>query len=392
MIKHLYKRTIKRNGKEIKAWYYWFYDEYGRQVRRSCGQNGKPCLTKREAELFLDSLDDEEINPKNKITFNDFALHFYDANSPFLIKMRNKNKEYKRETLYQKRLYLGRFLDKFGTFAIEDLKPVDVENWILAMDLSTSVMNNIISVINEVGKEIYVYHLLPYPFQIEHIKRKLKKPKGILTADEIKMLFPMDYNSLIKIWHVIGEDDIDTFKFLTMIYTILSTGMRSCEIRALKDEQIIDNNAILLNAMIDSDNERVDHLKKATDDNLKWRIAILPERTKTLINDLKLMEDNKQTDYLFEYKGGLYDSSFINSHLKVVLRNNGIDEATRNITTHSLRFTYNTMMKREISGDDLRLMMGHTTEAMTEYYDKSKALDNLPELLKNKSRIDSIFN
>ncbi len=168
--------------------------------------------------------------------------------------------------------------------------------------------------------------------------------------------------------------------------------MRSSEIRALTYEQIINNSAILLNAMINSNNERVSHLKKGTEENLKWRIAILPERTQLMIQNLRLMETNKQTNYVFEHKGEVVDSFYLNSHFKVVLRNNGIDEAKRNITIHSLRFTYNTMMKKEISGQDLRLMMGHTTEAMTEYYDKSEALDNLPELLKNKGIIDGVFS
>ena len=70
MTKHLFQRTITKNGKKIKAWYYWFYDENGKQVRKSCGQNGKPCLLKRDAEAFIENLKDENI-PKKEITFND---------------------------------------------------------------------------------------------------------------------------------------------------------------------------------------------------------------------------------------------------------------------------------------------------------------------------------
>ncbi len=392
MIKHLYRRTVKKNGRELKVWYFWYYDENGKQIRRSCGQDGKPCLTKKEAEAFLANLKDEDLVKNKLISFNDFAAHFYDTDSPYLIKMSNRGKEFQPKTLYQKRLYLKYFLDKFGMFNIQVLKPVDVENWILTLKLSTSAMNNLITTINEIGKELYVYKLLPYPFQIEHVKRKVKNPKGILMPEEIKVLFPSDYSQLLKVWHVTGETDLDTYKFATMIYTILSTGMRSSEIRALTYEQIINNSAILLNAMINSNNERVSHLKKGTEENLKWRIAILPERTQLMIQNLRLMETNKQTNYVFEHKGEVVDSFYLNSHFKVVLRNNGIDEAKRNITIHSLRFTYNTMMKKEISGQDLRLMMGHTTEAMTEYYDKSEALDNLPELLKNKGIIDGVFS
>ena len=48
--------------------------------------------------------------------------------------------------------------------------------------------------------------------------------------------------------------------------------------------------------------------------------------------------------------------------------------------------------RNEISGDDLRLMVGHTDERMTEYYDKSKAIEHLDDLLLNKNTLNSIFN
>ena len=76
----------------------------------------------------------------------------------------------------------------------------------------------------------------------------------------------------------------------------------------------------------------------------------------------------------------------------VITNKNGIDCKARNITIHSLRFTYNSLMKGEISGEDLRLMVGHTTEAMTEYYDKTKAIEHLDELLLNKETLNSVFN
>lgn len=60
LIKHLYQRTIKSNGKKIKAWYYWYYDESGKQVRKTCGEHGKPCILKRDAQSFIDKLTDDD--------------------------------------------------------------------------------------------------------------------------------------------------------------------------------------------------------------------------------------------------------------------------------------------------------------------------------------------
>ena len=69
-----------------------------------------------------------------------------------------------------------------------------------------------------------------------------------------------------------------------------------------------------------------------------------------------------------------------------------IMEDKREISLHSLRFTNDTMSMRQISTDDLQLMLGHTQKRMSEYYDRSKALDHLPELMENKGTINRLWN
>ena len=96
MVRHLYQRTITRNGKSFKAWYYWFYDEDGKQVRKSCGQNGKPCIRKRDAEAFIASLDaGYEIRQPLK----DMFTGMYNFDSEFMIKFRLKGRENVESTI-----------------------------------------------------------------------------------------------------------------------------------------------------------------------------------------------------------------------------------------------------------------------------------------------------
>ena len=97
-------------------------------------------------------------------------------------------------------------------------------------------------------------------------------------------------------------------------------------------------------------------------------------------------------DNVFVYMDKPLTTWFLLEHFKCVLTKAGIDCETRNITIHSLRFTYNSLLRGEISGDDLRLMVGHTDERMTEYYDKSKAIEHLDDLLMNKNTLNSVFN
>ena len=389
MIKHLFQRTITRKGKKIKAWYYWYYDADGKQVRKSCGQNGKPCTIKRDAEAFLDGLDEKELT-REKTTFNDFCKDFYSPESYFIKKQLARGYVYQQNTLYQKNLYMDKFLLRFGERLVTNLTVGDVERWLIDMDCSNSVKNNIIATIDEIESELYSNQLIDNPVHVKHFKRNTVE-KGILTLQEITLLFPPDYDSLIEKWRVrTTEREQDIYSFATAIYTLLSTGMRSSELRALQWNQFVRPDAILINAMIDSNDKRVNRLKKWSAENKRWRVTILPDRTAKMIDLLRL--DKSDDDYVLIYEGKTLTTWFLLDHFKCVLRKSGIDCDKRNITIHSCRFTYNTLMKGEISGDDLRLMVGHTTEVMTDYYDKSKAIEHLDELLLNKTTINSIFN
>jgi integrase len=389
VIKHLFQRTITRKGKKIKAWYFWYYDESGKQIRKSCGTDGKPCLTKREAEAFLDALDDKELEQK-KITFNDFCINFYAQDSIFVQKQAARGYKYQPNTLYQKELHLKNFLNQFGNHLVHKITVGEIERWLLNMECSNSVKNAHIAVIDEIEEELYNNQLINNPIHIKHFKRNTVE-KGILTLTEIKKLFPEDYEELIKVWRVrVTERENDIYTFATAIYTLLSTGMRSSEIRALQWNQFIRPDAILINAMIDSNNERVNRLKKWSAENKKWRVTVLPDRTVKMISLLNL--DKSSNDYVFVYENKTLTTWFLLDHFKNVLNKNGIDCEARNITIHSLRFTYNSLVRGEISGEDLRLMVGHTDERMTEYYDKSKAIEHLDDLLQNKTSLNSVFN
>lgn len=386
---HLFQRTITRKGKKIKAWYYWYYDKQGKQVRKSCGTDGKPCLLKRDAEQFIESLKEKK-ELDNQKTFKEYCVNFYTPNSRFIRKREARGYIFHDNTMYQKNLYLNRFLEAFGDTKVRDLTPGDVENWLIELPGSNSAKNHILAVISEVEEELYCDHLIDYEIHIRRFRRNTQQ-KGILTLQEIRDLFPVEYDDLIKVWRLRGTDkESEIYSFATMIYTILTTGMRSSEIRALQWNQFVRPDAILINAMFDSNCERVNRLKKWNQEDHKWRVTVLPDRTVKMIDILRL--DKGNSEFVFLYNNKPLSTWYLLDHFKNVLKKNGIDWEKRNITVHSLRFTYNTMLKGEISSDDLRLMVGHTSERMTDYYDRSKAIEHMDKLLMNKETINSIFN
>lgn len=389
--KHLYQRTIVKKGKKIKVWYFWF-SHNGKQIRRSCGTNG-PCLTKRDAQQYIANIKDEDLIPSySQISFNDYCKDFFAENSLYVKRQICKGFNWTKSTLKHKQHYLSVFLEKFGNKSPTEVTARDIDNWLISCDRGNSWRNNIIETMQTVYKEMYKDNVITAVPLLEKYKLKKTSTKGILFPEEIQTLFPDNYNDVIKIWNKNNTDpEYYSYMFATILYLILSTGMRSGEATALQPSQFIQDNVILINAMF-SDGERVDHLKKGTEENKKWRIAIVSKKALRMLETLQQIQNEyKMTDYIFEYHGKAISGNYLNKRFKYVLNKIGIDTDSRNLSVHSLRFTYNTMMKKEISTNDLRLMLGHTSERMTDYYDRSQITEHLPILMNNQKIIDSIW-
>jgi integrase len=382
---------MEKNGKKITCWYYWYWKD-GKQVRKTCGTRGKPCTTKKEAMAFIASLD--KLEDSSTITLREACQGMFEVDSEYLRRLKIKGREIMRQTRESKRGHLNHILSVFGDRAVSSLRPADYDRWLVSLDISNSTRNNKAAVLVEMYQDMYYRGIIDNIPVIERYANNDIREKGILSLSEIRMLYPANIEELIDVWKVGFDRDYDTIQWAVMVLVLLTTGMRSGEVRALQYHQRIRPDAFLLNAMINTDNERVDHLKKGTKKDKKWRIAILPERTVMMLNYLESLPERseKQTEYIFEYQGHSVTTWQLLGKFRKVLKKNGIDVRERNISVHSTRFTYNSIMRREIGESDLRLMIGHASQAMTEYYDKSSIMDNLPHLLDNKDSIDSVWS
>ncbi len=65
IVKHLYQRSVKRNGKTVKIWYFWYWHD-GKQIRKSCKTS-----VKREALAYVSSINLKK-NWQKIIIKNDF--------------------------------------------------------------------------------------------------------------------------------------------------------------------------------------------------------------------------------------------------------------------------------------------------------------------------------
>jgi integrase len=113
--------------------------------------------------------------------------------------------------------------------------------------------------------------------------------------------------------------------------------------------------------------------KKSRDDDPRYRVAFLPDRTWKMLDFwLKNREAGPEwLDLLFPFRGHPISAFFARDRFVIGLENVGISMAFRNLSPHSLRYTYDTKMRGVLSGDILREFIGHRSEAMTDHYDRS---------------------
>ena len=68
-----------------------------------------------------------------------------------------------------------------------------------------------------------------------------------------------------------------------------------------------------------------------------------------------------------------------------------IEVGSRKLTPHSLRYTYVTRMRRYIDGDIVRILAGHTTQEMTDYYTKPMIDDMIKQIEASKEATEKLF-
>lgn len=418
--RHLYRRTIKnQDGKSIRAWYYWYYDpQTHKQVRKSCGTGKVPVLIKREAEEIIAKLEAKERTyadlkaEAETVTVKVMADAMFTPGSVYLNLKKEQGEEKSEDTIKNIRQYLRLFILKnYGNLKLEQLEPVQIQNDLLAIDRSNSWRNRVISIIDTLFEEAVRNKMLKYKPVIPRFKTIVKRKKDILSTKDIDILFPEDSSLLSRLWDI-DEKETDTgFMFGCFFGLMVSTGLRLGEARAINPVQLIvsQNNqivplmthdhittgnavyGIIIDRMFDSHEQLVMHLKKGTEDDPRWRATLLPSRTVGYLRHWLMIRPRLVPDLLFPFRGKKINPRTAEKRLHVGFRNAGIPIDDRVITPHSLRFTYNTRMRRLIPGESLRLMIGHTTEGMTDYYTRLEVEEDFLSLITQNDNINRFW-
>ncbi|MDR0464771.1 MAG: site-specific integrase [Treponema sp.] len=407
MNRHLYQRKIgeTKAGKPIKAYYFWYLDPITKkQIRKSCGTSKNPVFTKREAESIIETLEEKDREylairtEKESATIAKMAENMFHKNNAY-IKRRRENGYLKDDsTIDEIHGYLNNFiLLNYGHLKPEEIDPVVVDQDLIKMDRSNSWRNRVVSIINFILDEAIWLKMIKYKPALKTYK-KTKGKKDILAQDELNKLFPDDFDALSKIWDTKSEVSQDGFMFGVLFALKASTGMRSGEVRAISDTQLIATDGkrimkavgsdgkeiaepfgktkkkivygILLDRMCKNNGDIVNHLKKGDEDDPKMRVSVIPKKTMNYLKHwLSIRVIDPKKDLLFTFKGRLIRREYLEYRFEKAVINAKIDmKNDRKLTPHSLRFTYNTKMRRKISINKLSDMMGHENNRMTDYY------------------------
>ncbi len=374
---HLFKKAVQSKGKTVHKWYYYWNDPVtGVMHQKVC----KGCKTQAEAYVFVSAL--TPLYTERKITIADIGKWMYVPGSSHMERMQKLGKTYSIETLKCKRGLLEIFLKEFGELELQQLTVPMVIDFLSKDPHSGSWKNNLLTVVGEVYAEAPFQGLpyIPAP-QFPKFKRNSKK-KDVFTTDELNLLFDrqlwIDMSNKRYSKHPQFDEGYESIYL--MFLCIIECGLRIGEAIGIRVKQFEFEEGILVVDGFYKHNQlvRTNYNKCGSDDDRKIRVVPLPKNFALVIQAYIQENEFKDDDYVFQRYGKPIRKWLAEEWFRNVLAHSGIEIGNRILTPHSLRYTYITRMRREVAGETVQKIAGHTSLAMTDHYTRAV----IPEMVK----------
>lgn len=375
---------ISIKGKKI--YYFWYYPDLNSSKRlvRSTGKD-KKWEAKIYVENFLQSLIDkqqENINTKLNITLNEFTADFFIWDKCDWIKSQHgKGKAFDISVAKMRRAHLKNYiLPEFGNEVFNNidtentkLTTVNIEKWLLNLSLSNQTKNHILFTFRIVMRWAKKNKLIKYnPLEdTEQFSRANYQKKDALSLEELKELIPDNVDELVQIW--------GSLYFATLFLLLSTTGMRSQEVRALFWGDIIwEKGIICIERAV-----KLHGLIGTTKSNYE-KATFLPDRTIEMLKCWRQESAFPHDQSLIFYGKDEYTplsrkkiGDVLQERLKLLPDTHPVRTSGKLITPHCFRTTYNTLMRKVIPENMLRLQLGHKSIAMTDRYDRAKMIEKI---------------
>lgn len=362
---HLYKRSTTK--KNMFIYYVQFYDEDGnRLTARSTGQNSKAAAETWAYEQLKKGI----IVTEKNITFGKYAENWWNWNKCQYVKGKmERGGDISRAYVDLMRAYLNNhILPFFENKKLQKINTRMVESWIMSLKekpgrtgdlLSNTTVNHCLTCLKIMLKEAVRLEYLHKNSADSILQLKEKqKVKSVLTYNEVNKLFRDD--NINSVWD--GDRQHYTINLLSA-----STGMRLGECQALQVQHAHNDYVSVVN------NWDTKYGLKVPKRNSCREIPI-PKKTSFYLKELiSISPYQSAEDFIFFWNDSKTPirGELILKALYKAFENIGItpeEREERNITFHSWRHFYNTLMRGKVHDAKLRRLTGHKTLEMTEHY------------------------
>jgi integrase len=369
---HLYKRPSKKTGKSI--YYVQFFDQDGyRLSAKSTGQSSKAATENWAYEQIRKG----KVNIKKDISFSEYAKDWWVWDKCEYIKRKlARGKSISPAYVDSMRTYLtNHILPYFGDKKLQKITPKMIEKWLMELRekpsrqgkcLSPTTINHSLLTLKIMLQEAVRFEYLPNnpADKIEQLSENPKE-KSILNIHEIKNLFQDD--NINKIWG-------GNLRHYTINLLSASTGMRLGEIQALKIGKVHPDFVSV-------------HWRWNRKYGLgppkrnSYRDVPIPSKTSFYLQEMINFSPFKEPED-FVFYGNNRHTPLTSDEIRKVLykafENIGItpeERKVRNISFHSWRYFYNSILRGRIHDAKLQRLTGHRTYMMTEHYTRFNIMD-----------------
>jgi integrase len=396
---HAFRKPKKlKNGKTVHRWYYYYLDENKKQIQKAC----RGCKNRKEAEDYIRTLPGANVKD-TRVLIRDICADMFVPGSDHMNRRIQLGRVIDTHTVEEGRRHITAIAARWGHLTLPEVDPTAVTKYLFTLKRSGSWKNRHISMFREIYRESQ-WHGCKTPIpQFQNFAKNTKKADILSTAELTKLFIPENFPG---------------YDFYLFFLFCLSAGLRLGEVRAARPKQILfDRKALIVDGFCKQNGLRTNYNKTGTPDNPRFRIVLLSDKILDLMNGYITAQGIEPEDFIFKCNGrpvrqsraeSIFSSALVKAGIalgkaawkksplyapgKRPPKSNIIPDGRR-IVVHSLRFTYVTRMRRELPGETVMKMAGHTKIEQTDYYTDRRALDEaLAGLIGADSAAANLFN
>ncbi len=330
-------------------WYYYVY-RYGKRVYRSTGEKRKAdAIDVIHDRLLSDDLLNEQ-KPAKPLTFAEFAEPFWNYETCPIIRDKverggHYSKAFARTRRYQMEKYL---IPEFGKKCLLEFNTQMLKVYLRSLPARAGLLpqtaNKVFCILRQMLDVAVEEKLIPdNPARNVAPLVEKAEARGCFTKTQINTLFNSEWD--------------DPYIELACKLSA-TTGMRMGEVRALSRDQIKDDYILVDRAWAESEG------LKTTKSGSARTVPVLENIRK------ELLSLPQKGDLLFSYNGKVpITGKVILARFKAQMDKCGINYEKENLSFHSFRHFFNTRLIADgIGSEQVRAVIGHESEEMTEHY------------------------